>query len=137
MTKAFTLLELIIVIICIGILAVLAFIYFNNLAEKSRISEAKLILTQLYEAEWEYYERYGSFIGMGMSGLAIDPALNRSCSEQNNRYFSYDAISPGNTFVLVAYRCIQGGKFPPRSPSLGYQIWMYQNGSMECKGKCP
>ena len=55
MGKGFTLLELIVVIIIIGILATLGFMQYQAVTEKSRTAEAIRVLGDLRTLEQAYY----------------------------------------------------------------------------------
>jgi len=59
--RGFTLIEIMIVVVIIGILASLAVIRFSRASTKSKISEAKLMLKHIYEAAQEYYESHGAY----------------------------------------------------------------------------
>ncbi len=59
--KGFTLIEIMIVVVIIGILAALAIPRFRQAALKSKIDEAKVVLKHIYEAAQSYYSQYGSY----------------------------------------------------------------------------
>ncbi|MFC1675289.1 type IV pilin protein [Candidatus Omnitrophota bacterium] len=112
MKKGFTLLELIIVMIIVGVLAFLAIGQYGNIAEKARGAEAKGLLGDLKtQAAIIAYEDGADNIdatnlSLGVSGI---PAACRA-----THWFSYAAsgVTASNTGTLVATRCTAAGKDP-------------------------
>jgi len=86
--KGFTLIELMIVVVIIGILAALAIPRFMAASKKAKISEAKGVLKQIYVAAEAYYQETGGYPGVntfnnasvkatsgtwtGVAGLVVD-----------------------------------------------------------------
>jgi len=103
--QGFTLLELIVVIIIIGILATLGFSQYAKMIEKGRSAESKIILGQVRTAQEAYNLEYVAY-ATDISLLAVS-APPTSCA-QSTHYFSY-AVS--NT-TATATRCTVSGKTP-------------------------
>ena len=61
MKKGFTLLELIVVVIIVGVLGSLGFAQYTKVVEKSRTAEAKAILGALRSAQEAYRLQYGGY----------------------------------------------------------------------------
>ncbi len=108
--KGFTLLELLIVIMIVGILSGLGFSQFTKMVEKSRVAEAKMILGNIRTAQRAYFlDNFTYSTEMTMVGQGAP----ESCI--NTHYFSYAISSAGGAdFTAVATRCTDAnGKFPP------------------------
>ena len=115
MKKGFTLLELIIVIIIIGILATLGFVQYSSVIEKSRGAEARAVISTLRTQA----------VAKSMNittATTIDPTtdlglgtatgqISTSCAAAN--YFSYSASGcTGAGCTFTATRCTASGKAP-------------------------
>jgi type IV pilus assembly protein PilE len=103
MKKGFTLLELIVVIIIIGILATLGFTQYTRVVEKGRTAEAKALLGQMRTAQEAYKQEYGSYTLM-LARLAVEVPTN--CTPTH--YFRYSTT----TMLGTATRCTADGKTP-------------------------
>ena len=104
MRRGFTLLELIVVIIILGVLATLGFTQYIKMVEKGRTAEAKTILGQLRTSQEAYNLEYGSRTA-NMADLAVDAPT--ACVVTH--YFAYSTSATTGT----ATRCTAGAKAPP------------------------
>ncbi len=110
--KGFTLLELIVVVIIIGVLATLGFTQYTRVVERGRSSEAKMILGQIRTAQEAYKLEYDSYAG-DIANVSVEAPSN--CT-QVTHYFSY----AGDGTLATATRCSTGGKTP--SSTIAYTI---------------
>ena len=120
MKKGFTLLELIIVIVIIGILATLGFTQYTNLVESMRLAEAKTTLGIMRKLATEYWFKNGDMTNIQNSDLAV----NQTCSSTG--YYCYWVDNQTSTHINLAAwrcggsanRCPGSGKSP--NPPMGY-----------------
>jgi prepilin-type N-terminal cleavage/methylation domain-containing protein len=104
MRKGFTLLELMVVIVIIGILATLGFTQYASVIEKGRCAEAKTILGNVRKAEIAYNLENMTYAAM----TNIFVSAPTTCT--TTHYFSYVANAANN--IATATRCTSGGKTP-------------------------
>ncbi|MFA4988060.1 MAG: prepilin-type N-terminal cleavage/methylation domain-containing protein [Candidatus Omnitrophota bacterium] len=107
--KGFTLIELIVVIIIVGILASVGMTQYTKVVEKGRAAEARIVLGSLRTAEVAEYMENGAYATVANLGVAA-PA---SCT--TTHYFSYSCNSANGT--CTATRCTTGGKTPQAAAS--------------------
>lgn len=87
--SGFTIVELLIVIVIIGILAALVFVQFNNSQAKARDAERKADLRQLSGKLAEYNAEKGTYPAGGVSGLCGTPGKlggtpEKTCADPMN-----------------------------------------------------
>lgn len=127
MRKGFTLLEIIIVIIIIGVLATLGFTQYGKMVERSRGAEARAIAGDVRKFAAAYRLEYGALnAGPGFNndraniGAAGDQ-IPSGC--RTSHYFSY-AVSNvlADSFRVTATRCTAGGKTPDSGTAFTYML---------------
>jgi prepilin-type N-terminal cleavage/methylation domain-containing protein len=130
-TKSFTLVELIIVVIIVGILASLGLTQYNLVVEKARLAEARIRIGVMRQLAYEYHWEKGVFSGI----TNADVGATNTCSSTD--YFKYRVYYGTETDTWVgAYRCTSGGKEPNVSreyllyfrpiPSVSSEYWQCQ-----------
>jgi len=116
MKKGFTLFELIIVVIIIGVLAGIGFSQYTKVVEKGITTEAFKILSQIRSAEAVYYVAKRTYLdvndtNLGISGIPY--GTDGDCASTNDYfYFQYNLWS---TNYIAAHRCVDSGKDPQGS----------------------
>jgi type IV pilus assembly protein PilE len=113
MRKGFTLLELIIVIIIIGVLATLGFVQYSAVIEKARGAEARAVISTL-RSQAAAKNMEGSTAAITATDLGIGAGIPSGCgTNQTTNYFSYGIGACTTTACsFIATRCTTGGKAP-------------------------
>lgn len=107
--KGFTLLEILIVVVLIGILSSLAVATFSNTAEKGRAAEAKTQLLMIQAAEDIYYSQNGKYTkkvsNLNLVGPSSTAYSYRILSANIDNDFTAQAIRNG----AVKYEIYKSG----------------------------
>jgi len=113
MKRAFTLLELIVVIIILGILATLGLTQYGRMVERSRGAEAKAIVGDIRKLATAYRLERGNLTGFTAANANIGTAADQipsACAASH--YFNYGVAAAGNVVTITATRCTVNGKTP-------------------------
>ena len=113
MRRGFTLLELVVVVIILGILATLGFTQYTKMVEKGRTAEAKMILGQIRTAEAAYIQQYGVFTS-DITALSVEAPT--ACAATH--YFSYSV----NLTTGTGTRCSAGAGKTPNLTTASYTL---------------
>ncbi len=120
----FTIVELLIVIIVIGILATIAFVSYGNVTRKARDSERVADAKAIASKAEEYYATNGSYPDAttlaGLSGLnaeskkspnggAVVTTVPTFGTTANDQYAYVVTGSPGTSFVITYWDEVAGG----------------------------
>ncbi len=120
--NAFTLLELIIVIIIVGILAVVGLNQYNNVIEQGRAREARTNIGYMRKLTQEYYLKNGTLDSMTLADIGVGSSSSQIPSSCNSKYYFRYGIGANYSSWLYLYgeRCSSGGKSPntPRAYNL-------------------
>jgi prepilin-type N-terminal cleavage/methylation domain-containing protein len=105
-SKGFTLIELMIVVVIVGILAAMAIPRFMQSTTKTKQSEAKLILKQIYSNERAYRQEStvnSYYIPAGPASAANPNALSAIWIEiMVDAKYTYTIVGGANTFTATA-----------------------------------
>jgi type IV pilus assembly protein PilA len=117
--KAFTLIELIVVIIIVGILAAVGISQYSLMVEKARTAEAKIRIGTMCQLAYQYYLENQDMTNIRNADVGVD----NTCSSTG--FYKY-SVGGGSTWQwLRAYRCTSGGKTPNASREYLYQVSYY------------
>ena len=85
--KGFTLVELVIVIVIVGILSVISVPIYRGYVEKAKMTEGKVLLNAIAKAELAYHVQYGEFYST-WDIVSWDTVLD--INAEGNKYFKYE-----------------------------------------------
>jgi len=102
--KGFTLIELMIVVVIIGILAALAIPRFMRATTKSKQSEARQILKQIYTMQRAYRQEYDGYWGNGLTASAANKTgfARIGVDIMDNARYTYSIVAVVDAFTATA-----------------------------------
>lgn len=136
--KGFTLLEITVVLVIIGILASIGIAQYHKSVEDSVYSEAKANLAMLRKLQIAYSDEYGDYTDViGTTNpistdlpLVPDGASGSGAHvcASNEYYFQYDCWKDNSR--CIAFRCVDSGK-KPQGKTVGDRMRLYFNGTLQ------
>ena len=104
MKKGFTLLELIVVIIILGILATLGLSQYSRMIEKSRGAEAREIIGAIRTNAAAIYMQTASCATCLAANVGVGTDYPIACA--TTHYFSYGVVANATGITATATRCV-------------------------------
>jgi len=98
--KGFTLIELMIVVVIIGILAALAIPRFMQATGKAKKSEAKSVLKQIYVLERAYFQENDTYVAS--TGDNVIPSIGWNVPSGTPRY-NYTVVAGGTGDIASSF----------------------------------
>jgi len=97
--EGFTLTEMLVVLIIIGILVILAVPKFDSVINRTKMTEAKLMLKQVYTLEQAFYDEFDHY-GKSLDeiGFKQDPLT----SEGGEARYKIDLVATDTSFTATA-----------------------------------
>lgn len=121
--QGFTLIEILIVVIIIGVLAGLALPRYERAVENARVAEALKILSTIRSAEFQFASAHNRY---------TNNTADLNIQQVTGTYFNFNASALGTPFDGVDNQLAVAIRNPNRSSSLfppGYNISIFESGN--------
>jgi len=119
MLKGFTLLELIVVVVILGVLATLGVSQYTAARENALNNEARANLKLILSAERVYRMEQGAEYVSAADVGQVNSRLHLLLPSGGNRLWNYRVTSTGTSFCAQATRTTNGRTFSINSPTVG------------------
>lgn len=122
--RGFTLTEMMLVILLVGILAVIAIPIYERYIRQTKASEARSMIGAIAAAEKAYAQKNGAFLAVAKNGYQ-DFLQKLRVDVKESELFDYEvsSVSGKDTFTVTAWVNAQGVK--EGLPASGYVRYVY------------
>lgn len=130
-SKGFTLLELLVVVLIIGILASIALPQYKKAVLKAQLYKGIPLVESLYQAQQSYFLNHGVF-ATDLDDLDISVPVNPSCTKQQNSNYCRYICDFGKIGILDSFSNVQ---FQSPTSNIGYLHYLtdFTSGGLERK----
>jgi type IV pilus assembly protein PilE len=126
--QGFTLIELMIVVVIIGILAAIALPKFTGMSKSAKEAEADPILKEVYTLQQAYYTRFNRFASQTeLQSYGFLPELSSVAAANSEGRYYYIEVSANNstgtaaTFCAIARLTTKGTENSLDTKAMGHQ----------------
>ena len=107
--KGFTIVEIMIVIIVIGILATISMPIYRNYVRRSISSEAEALVNMIAQAERIYYMENGNYLPVGSSSAKVSSNSELGVDSTMNAYFRSFYIARSGSGSTATFTAVTTG----------------------------
>jgi type IV pilus assembly protein PilE len=126
-SKGFTLVELIIVIVIVGILSIVAVPIYRGYTKKAIATEAKALLGSLVTSEKVYYAEFGNYFAVNnVTGYVHELDVDA----RSNKYYSDYAVTADNTNNPKSFTAIVTGRSDGAASSISLSLISVEDGQV-------
>ena len=127
--KGFTLVELVIVIVIVGILSVISVPIYRGYVEKAMMTEGKVLIGAIAKSELAYHVEHGYFLNVGWTNSSRELDID----VRGNKYFrEFYAQSGGGSYYtssnISAVASIEKDSYNYDNDSVYIEVYGWNNG---------
>lgn len=129
--KGFTLVELVIVIVIVGILSIVAVPIYRGYTRKAMGTEAKSLLGSIQTAQKVYYAEHAAFWNAAASGTDFSEALD--VDARSNKYFKKFSVTTVSDGSVPGFQASTTGDDATAAKGISMTLTAYQSGEPQWK----
>lgn len=126
-SKGFTLVELIIVIVIVGILSIVAVPIYRGYTKKAIATEAKALLGSIATAEKVYYAEFGQYFNVAND---TDYIRELDVDSRSNKYFKKYKVTANNAAANKSFTAESNGDAATAANGIKLTLIAEENGAV-------